>query len=376
MKKVYSLLFDNFKNDSRVLKEARSLQKNGYNVKIIAVYEPLLKEYDVIEGVEVVRIKLKTKPKNSYSSTLINLEYMYKVFKKYGDADIYHCNDLNTLPCVIAIKKLKNSFAKIVYDAHEYETERLVYGKIKSFMAKILESHLIKYVDTTFCVSKSIADIYVKDYKIKQPALILNSPLLQINKMKNNIFREKFNIKEDQKIFIYQGRLTKGRGIENILDAFLLYPKHVVIFMGFGVMSVRILKYMKKAKNIFLHEPVPFEDIIKYSNSADYGLCMIDDICLSYYYSLPNKLFEYMMADIPVIASNIPELKNFTQNHKVGVVAKDKTVESLSEAIEEITKLDYNKLKENIEKIKPLYSWEVQEKILLLEYKNFYKSVK
>uniref|UniRef100_UPI002B24BEB2 glycogen/starch synthase n=1 Tax=Aliarcobacter butzleri TaxID=28197 RepID=UPI002B24BEB2 len=166
---------------------------------------------------------------------------------------IIHCNDLNTLPIGVIIKKFFNKDTKIVYDAHEYEiNDTPNESKYKIKIKYILEKFLIKYVDKVMTVSDSIADEYVRLYNIKKPALVLNTPPYK-NIEKKNIFRENLGIKENQTIFLYQGGLSRGRGIEILLETFKTIDNEnaVIVFMGYGSLENLIRETSKEYKNIY-----------------------------------------------------------------------------------------------------------------------------
>jgi len=372
MKKVLSIVLNNFKNDSRVLKENISLKKAGYDVQVVALYDEGQKEFESIQNIPVHRIKLKSRnwSKNKLVQLLKYFEFVYKVIKNYKNSDIIHCNDLNTLPIGVIIKKFFNKNAKIVYDAHEYETETVHLKGIEKKIVKIIEKYLIKYADKIITVSDSIANEYVKLYNIEKPALVLNTPLFK-NIEKKDLFREKLGIKKDKTIFLYQGGLSKGRGIEVLLDAFkdINDNKSVIVFMGYGPLEKVIQEASKKYPNIYFHPAVSPEVLLDYTSSADFGISTIEDGCLSYRYCLPNKMFEYLMAEIPVIVSNLYEMRKLVNKYKIGVVAKENSPKGLKEAIKEAMSLDRNELLENIKKVKKIYNWEEQEKILLEVYK-------
>jgi len=107
--------------------------------------------------------------------------------------------------------------------------------------------------------------------------------------------------------------------------------------------------------------------------SADFGIAMIEDSCLSYRYCLPNKLFEYMMAEIPVIVSSLYEMKRLVEDNNIGVVAEENTPDGLKDAIVKATRLEGDELNKNIRKVKEIYNWEEQEKVLLKVYKGLYE---
>jgi len=110
--------------------------------------------------------------------------------------------------------------------------------------------------------------------------------------------------------------------------------------------------------------------LLDYTSSADFGILFYENNCLNHDYCSPNKMFEYLMADILVIASNLYEMKRLVENNKIGIVAKENTANGLHEAIIKATRLDKEELKKNIQKIKKIYNWGEQEKVLLSLYKE------
>jgi glycosyltransferase involved in cell wall biosynthesis len=371
LKTVASIVLNNFKNDSRVLKENISLQNSGYDVKVIALHEESLKEFDEVQHIPVHRIKLKSRgwSKNKFIQLLKYFEFMYKVVKQYKNSDILHCNDLNTLPIAFTIKKFFNKKVKIVYDAHEYETETNGLQGIQKKLIKQVEKRLIKYADSVITVSDAIANEYVKLYGIEKPALVLNTPVYQTIE-KKDILRETFNIEKDKTIFLYQGRLSSGRGIEMLLDAFKDMDDSlaVILFMGYGSLEEKILELEKGYENIYFHPAVDPDVLLDFTSSADFGISTIEDICLSYRYSLPNKMFEYMMAGLPVIVSNLPEMKKVVEQFQVGVVLDENSINGIKKAVQKVIKLDSQHFKKYLNLVKKQYNWKEQEKILLEVY--------
>lgn len=377
-KKVTSLVLNNFTNDSRVLKENISLQKARYDVNVVALHDNNLKEFENIQNIAVHRVKLKSRSwsKNKFVQILKYIEFIYRVVKEYKNSSIIHCNDLNTLPIGVIIKRYFNKEVKIVYDAHEYEindtpNENKYKIKLKYFLEKIL----IKYADKVITVSDSIANEYVKLYGIEKPALVLNTPLYKKIE-KKNIFRESFGIKEEQTIFLYQGGLSSGRGIEILLEAFksIEDKNKVIVFMGYGVLEAQIKQVTQEYDNIYIHKAVKPEVLLDYTSSADFGISTIEDSCLSYRYCLPNKIFEYMMSDVAVIVSNLYEMKKIVEKYQVGLVASENSVDGIKEAILKTQDLNKDDLNKNIKKVKSIYNWQEQEKVLLKVYGELYEN--
>ena len=383
MKTVVSIVLNHFTNDNRVLKEVLSLKKSGYSPVVVSLHAEGLKEQENIHGVLVHRIRLKSRnwSKNKLVQLLKYFEFFYKTIKHYRQYEIIHCNDLNTLPIGVFIKQFFNKNTKIIYDAHEYEINDIPHEK--KYMIKLkyyLENFLIHYVDGVLTVSDSIAQEYQKMYSISKPLLVLNTPVYQEIK-KRNLFREKLEIKKNQNIFLYQGGLSHGRGIETLLKTFqIIYDEHeysletmpVLICMGYGVLEKEIQDSAKVYPNIFFHSAVSIDVLLDYTSSADVGILFYENSCLNHKYCSPNKIFEYLMAEIPIIVSNLYEMKRLVEMYSVGVVVEDDTPLSLQNAVKNIMKRDNKVLLENIKKTKKIYHWEEQEKILLKMYKELY----
>ena len=140
--------------------------------------------------------------------------------------------------------------------------------------------------------------------------------------------------------------------------------------MGYGELEEQIIKASNAENNIYFHKAVAPDILLDYTSSADFGISTIEDSCLSYRYCLPNKMFEYLMADLPVIVSNLYEMKRLVENNNIGVVAKENTPQGLKQAKGEAIKLDKDELNKNIQKVKQVYNWEEQGKVLLKAYKE------
>jgi glycosyltransferase involved in cell wall biosynthesis len=373
-KVLLSVVLNNFINDSRVLKEGRSLISAGYDVHIVALHEDGLHEYETLEKLNINRIKLKSRGWPTWKPMKIikYLEFLYRTVKRYRNkVDIIHCNDLDALPVGVLLKKTSKNNIKIIYDAHEYETETNGSKGIEKKLKKWLERILIRYADQVITVSESIAHEYAKLYSIPQPHLVLNCPYYRKTK-KQNIFREQLNIRDDQTIFLYQGGLIKGRGIELILEVFSQFKddKNVLVCMGYGPLESMIQEKEINSPTIFFHPAVSPEVLLKYTSSADYGIAFIEDTCLSYRYCLPNKIFEYLMAGLPVLASNLYEMKRLVESEGVGIVAQDNSEKGFKQAVVDSLKQDYSQIQSNVFEARKKYCWEEQEKVLRVVYSD------
>lgn len=368
------LVMNEFTNASRVLKQVKTLKNNNTfeNITIVALGSETLPEYAVIaEGIDLYRLRLKTRnlPKSLFFQGIKYIEFfMRAVFllaKK--KPSVVNAHALSVLPIALFCKIFLKSM--VVYDAHELETEQVGGLSIKKRLSKWLERKLIHKADLMFVVSESIADWYANEYNITRPAVVLNAP----NKRKlkvNNHFRKQLGIQKKQIILLYQGLLTRGRGIHLILDAFKtrLDDKVVAVFMGYGELAIDIQNIAVHQNNIFFFPAVPPDVVLDYTASSDFAISLIENTCLSYYYCMPNKLFEYAMAGLPVLVSNMKDMAAIVTKNGMGAVIDDYSARGINQAIDKFLSQDLEKMRTNAYRVACENSWEIQEARMLAAY--------
>ena len=364
------------RNESRVLKETSSILNHNIasKVYIASLHADDLEEEKIYnDNLILNRFKLSSRKlsKNLFVQVLKYFEFIYRVTLFYRKKDIKMVNihTIALLPLGIFLKYLFK--AKLVYDTHELETETNGSRGLRKKLAKFMEKRLIKKCDIVFVVSENIADWYAKEYEIQRPIVVKNAPRL-IDSKKTNHFRENLSIKEDSIIVLYQGVLSKGRGVDLLLESFKQRDddKVVIVFMGYGEIEEDIKIASKERNNIFFHPAVAPEIVLEYTSSADIGISFIENTCLSYYYCLPNKLFEYAMAGLPVIVSNMKEMRELVEKYNMGIVVTDDKIESMNNAIDKILQSDIKQMKQNARRCAEENSWEVQEIKMINEYKR------
>jgi glycosyltransferase involved in cell wall biosynthesis len=368
-----------FTHESRVFKEVNTIinHSNIQNVYIAALHENNLLENEKIgTGLFLKRFRLKTRslPKSILFQSFKYVELLLQVYFFYRNKNIKILNihTLALMPLGVFLKILFN--ARLVYDTHELETETMNLRGTKKILAKILERLFINYCDDIICVNQSIANWYMKNYRVdSSPKVVLNTPVFKKLKKKKNLFREEFNISEHTTIFLYQGGLTTGRNIELLLETFsnLKSSKSVIIFMGYGSLEEKVKRFTEINSNIFFKRAVSQELLIDYTSSADIGFVLIDKVSLNNSMSLPNKLFEYAMAGIGVIASDNIEIKRFVQNYNCGFCLDDVNNKSIVNTLELFTDENTKLFSVNALKMFEENNWSHQEKALIEIYKEY-----
>jgi glycosyltransferase involved in cell wall biosynthesis len=368
-----------FAQESRIDKQSKTIKKLNIFSKIYLI-GTVGEKHDSFQKVdESIFIKLLgIQNKNLgffYKLVVFICWYITVIFFSISKpVSCVNAHSLSALPLGFFLKLIHKSV--LIYDTHELETETHNLKGLRKLFCKKIEKFFIKYVDHIFVVSESISEWYKLEYDIKPPSVVINSPLQQ-KVLKKDLFRSQFNIRNDQLIFIYQGYFGTGRGLEVLLNSFAgkKEDSEVLVFMGDGDLKDKIELFAKNNNNIFYKEFVPIEIVQDYTSSADIGIALIENTCLSYKYALPNKLFEYSMAGLPVIISNLPEMKNIVNKYRSGVVVNGDTSLDLNNAIKKLLSGNLNDYKNNAKRMALELSWENQELVMLSTYNkiNFKK---
>ena len=342
-------------NESRIFKESKFISKNCDFERIIllGIWKEGLNKDEQYEGnIYIKRVSLFNIKKRSI---LYLYYFMYVfVFIVLHRPKMINIHTLEFLPLSLIAKIFK---IKIIYDTHEFETEKGHVAGFRKKISKIIEKALINLKD----------EKVIK--QMDRPYVVLNTPNYKITQ-KNDLFREKFNIDKEKIIFLYQGAIAPSRGVEILLETFKETDK-VIVFMGYGSLVDKVKEYSLKYKNIYFHEAVKPEVLLNYTSSADVGFCLIENSCKSYDFCMPNKMFEYLMAGIPVIATKLFELKRFVKKNEIGLLID--SYNDISNIIDKINNQVISQYKQNIENVKLIYNWEEQEKILKTIYKELNK---
>ena len=375
--KILHLSTNDIRNDTRTIKQIYSAENDGHRVKgICCELKKQIKKTNLIDFRNLIVLKpvkynLFFINKSFYS--LYKFLYINFKFIKYGlkiNPDIVHCSDFQPLFSSTIVKIFCGS--KIIYDAHELESENKN-NKILSKLIYLIEKLNWVFIDGFITVSPSILLWYKRFFKKKKSTLVFNSPLVIKNIKKNNYLKKRYEINKSEKIFLYIGNLGKNRGIDLILRSFNSKQlKSHVVFMGHGVKKTKILKHEKKFTNIHFHPAVSAEQMGPIIASADYGLCLIDpNSSLSDKYCLPNKFFEYIFFGIPVISSNLTDVVSLIKKLNLGTFIEFNNID-LTNKIKSIEEKKIKFGKQNSSLIDYL-SWENQSKKMLYLYRNLYK---
>ena len=374
--KVIVSVSNDLVSDQRVHKSCTTLVNLGWEVLLVGRFLkdslPLAKR-----DYQTQRMKLLfTKGALFYAELNIRLFFLL-LFKK---STVFHSNDLDTLPANYLASKFKGT--KIVYDSHEYFTEvpELVSRPTVQNVWRKIENMILPNLTEIFTVNESIATLFREKYKLKVRVL-RNMPLLKKQENTGQGTKENFDL-PDKKIILLQGAgINIERGAEELLEAMKEVEHAVLVIVGSGDV-VPFLKEqctaLKLESKVLFFDKMPFEKLQNITKKAYLGCTLDKATNINYELSLPNKLFDYIHAGVPVLASNLIEVAKVVKEHEVGVVLEQHSPKNIAESINALLQDEDRREKyhQNCLKARTHLNWENEEKELISRYNSIASSEK
>jgi len=360
---------------SRVEKEMLTLEKSGLFDSIIAFgVDKNHSETKISDKSKIYRVGIKKFDwLKNFSYPFKYLLFAISVFKicRHWDTRFIHIHAALALPIGFLIS-LKHG-CKIIYVPHELETERVGNSALFKLFIRIIERVFVPLCASGYTVSNEITEWYnARNFGVEFKT-VYNLPSANRVSDKNNVtsLKAEFGIPKQSKLFIYQGLLSKYRNIELLLRAFSkLGIENSVVFMGFGELEQLVRSYSQNHNNIFFKEAVSPAEILAITKTADIGIHIPPVKSLSYYYSLPNKFFEYMYAGLPVVISGSVAMERILNFYKIGFFIDNLNEKSLSNTISSISNDELFLMKERLQKNRSSFEWSINEPIILGSLKS------
>lgn len=363
-KKVIISVVNDLVTDQRVAKTADVLQNLGFEVLMVGrrkVDSPRMNE----RSYETVRMQLLWE-KGPFFYIEFNIRLFF--FLLFRPAHLLVSNDLDTLLPNFIIHKVRR--IPIVYDSHEYftETPELVNRPVVQGIWKRLEKWIVPRLKTCITVNMSIKKLFEDKYKVPFH-VVRNIPAKPDFKI--TATRHDLQLPVDKRIIILQGSgINIQRGAEEAVEAMQFVENALLLIVGGG----DVINFLKEItvrlkldnKVMFIGRVTP-EKLAAYTRNADIGLSIDKDTNINYRFSLPNKLFDYLHAGIPVVASQLPEIKNIIEQYNVGVFINNHNPGHIAETIRNLfaEAEKYEILKKNTAKAANELNWETEKDILI-----------
>ncbi|HEY6654292.1 MAG TPA: glycosyltransferase family 4 protein [Solirubrobacterales bacterium] len=368
-------------HNSRELREAHTLRKLGYRPRILGVVSEQVRERQAtVQGIPVTRLS-PTSPfswvrmrlgRSRSASTAgpgtagspsrdadagMAMSLAVRVHRWFRTIDFYrravaavrdlrpaliHCNDYNTMWVGVAARLMGGT--AVVYDSHELWADRNLRPEPRWWLLAC-EFLFVRCAHRTITASPGYAEIMARRYRIPPPQVIRNIPAdVPPDGSAAGDVRERPadpSRADGEPVAVYVGALTSGRGLEVSIQALAHVPGARLRLVGpshdrYRAELGELARREGVADRVELAAAVPPERLLDAIRDASVGLVLIQPVCLSYRMSLPNKLFEYVAAGVPVLGSDLPSIGRLINEHQIGLVAQPDQVGDIAAKLSEM----------------------------------------
>jgi len=280
-------------------------------------------------------------------------------FLLFSKQSLIWSNDLDTLPACFLASRIKNK--TLIFDSHEYFTEvpeLIPRPKIQAFWKRI-ERFILPQLTKVITVCNGIAEIYRKEYNI-DVKVVRNVPFLSVSS---------HSAEKKEKIILYQGAINVNRGIETMVKAMQYIDGATLQLIGKGDISASIqqlIEQLNLSDKVIMLGEIPYQELKNYTQQATIGLSLEENVGLNYQLALPNKLFDYIHAEIPVLVADLPEMSTLVKQYQLGEVTQSNDPKALANQLNEMLKNEaqLNSWKANAAKAKQELNWEKESEII------------
>ena len=334
------------RTDERVMREATALVEAGYDVTIVDVeHESGRPPEELFQGVRLRHALLPERWKRYYRPTngiawmafkLLRIMYaMWLVL--ITSASVYHAHDVTALPpCYLAAVFRRK---KLVFDAHELPLVQphIVKRRVTHGLTVWLLRLLVRRCDAAITVSPPLVDVLRSMYGGPRAWVIRNVPIYQAPAHSDKL-RERLGLSSDTRIALYQGGIQGNRTLDILVRAARYLDPHVtIVMMGDGPLTASLEAMIADESvgdRVKMLPAVPYQELLSWTASADLGLLLFKpDFSLSIKNSLPNKLFEYLMAGLPILTTELDAIVDIVQRYDVGNIVHDWQPQIIGRAI-------------------------------------------
>ena len=345
-------------NDTRIFhKECKTLVNVGYAVTLVVQHET----DEVINGVQIKGIKA---PKSRKERMLKTASQVYKRALEC-DADIYHFHDPELIPVGL---KLKRKGKKVIYDVHEDVPRQILskhwipapLRKIVSWVVEKTENYAAKRFDYIVTATPYIRNRFLKINK--HTVDVNNYPLM------SELHIPEVNWDEKEEVVCYVGGIGQIRGINEMVEAIGMTDYYHLLLAGNFASSAERDSVINKTgwERVIELGHVNRTEVREVLAKSIAGLVLFHPEP-NHINAQPNKMFEYMSAGLPVIASNFPLWREIVEGNNCGICVDPLNVNEIADAMNWIFNNPYEAMKmgENGRRaVEDKYNWE-QEAIKL-----------
>lgn len=313
---------------TRVDRSARALGAAGWEVVLIAIKDAETAAFEDHGDYVVKRVTLWSRRLPRWSRPLRFLEAVLKTFwaAYREDADIYNPRDI--FPMLVCYLAARLRGAVVVTDSDELNLYRNGVWMEQWWwkpVARTYEGFFLRRAAAHITSDEGRADVLASEYGIARPAVVLNVSEVIAALDPDLAIRER-SIAGRRWLFVYQGGLSRNRGLPQLIESMQRLDDCALVLVGMGPLRDELRRQIEDrglSDRVTIVDAVPFAEMMRIIEACDAGVMPIVGSCLSYVYAAPNKLFEDMMAGIPVVASDLPDMAAIVRAEQIGTLIDD-----------------------------------------------------
>ncbi len=382
---VCMLVQSNFKNHARVLKEARSLARQGLKVNLLALHHPGTERREYVHGFWVQRLPVWSRVfRGRWFLGLKAAEFIARLLWSAlaSRSHVYHAHHpVTLLPAVIAAKLRR---AKVVYDIHELHFALPEQTPFQRRLVRWYEGVLVRLVDGVIMsdgASRTEAFRAAHDYHKPIHYVYNCAAAVEVAGNEKDLHRE-LGIPATHHLVVYTGLIGTFRGVDQTIESMSRWPPSAHFVMIGPRTEAEERRLMALAaehhvgERVHMWGPVPPDEVALWAACATTSVVLIQNTSLSYYYSAPTKMFETIMARVPQVSSDFPEIRRVVRENPVGPVGEvvpPADPQAIGEAVcriieDEALRQAYRRNADVL--ARTLYHWGTQEKVLVDLYQE------
>ena len=370
MPKAIVSVINDLVTDRRVHKTCMLLSEQGFEV--ILVGRVLKNSLPLDErAYQTKRMKLRFEKGVAFYAEFTLRLFLFLLKNK---ADLLVANDLDTLlPNYYFSKRRK---IPLVYDSHEIfcEVPELQHTPIKKRIWERLEKSMVPKLKYCITVNESIATWFSEKYKVPFKVVRNIPDAMYVDHVKT---RAELNLPPDKKIILLQGAgINIQRGAEEAVEAMQYIDQAILLIIGGGdaIDNLElIIKNLKLSNKVIMLPKMKPEELYHYTRNADIGLSLDKATNINYQFSLPNKLFDYAHAGVPVLASPLKEIKTFMNKYHIGMCIENHEPKHIADTLNYmLSAADYDLWKANTRIAAEKNNWETEKQVWV----DFINSIK
>jgi glycosyltransferase involved in cell wall biosynthesis len=321
MTDICLLVPNTFLRDGRASKQSHTLAGAGYDVTVLAVHDAAAPDRESLGPnlrVRRLRVAARRLPKGAWTQPIKGGEY----FARLAAATIalrpriVQCCGMELL--AVAWAGARATGSRLLYDAREIGPEAMVYQGLPAAARRLMDHYegaFCRRADAIIDVEPARAAYLGRRHRVPVPAIVGNYPNL-IPAGSTNLLRERLGLAPSTRIILYTGVIRRDRGLLEAIAALREVADAVLVVVGYGPDTERLAdarRALGVADRVFVLPAVPPGELPRMCQGADVGLITLKNVCLNNYYAAPGKLYDYLMAGLPVLVSDFPGLRTIAE---------------------------------------------------------------